>query len=1705
MLKKNVTYLVLFLVFGVKLFSQTYNNEWIVYQQSYYKIKIGKDGLYKIDSAALAAAGVPVGTLNPQNIQLFSKGKEIYPYIFGESDGVFNTNDYILFYAEKNTCKDDSLYFDNVPFLANPYYSVINDTAAVFLTWNSLTNNHRLTLNTDTAFSQSMPSPYYYKEVFTGKVNDKGIYVYNRGPLNSLGLPDPRYKLGEGFYNMEIYDTETDVFTVNTSAIYTAGPVAYFTFSFSGSNNIAGVNPDHFLTLSYSNNSGTPVQLKIDSVSAYDTHKFTFPINPASLGASTDLTCSSGTNSATTIRNTTMINFMSAYYPQQFNMLGAGEEKMRLPDDGSQTKSKLVISNFSGSNPFFINVTNSTLHTVKAAGSNFQVLVPNSGQTKLCYLADSTQINAVTKLTPVNGTGQFMDYTSQLADSNYLIVYHPKLDANGDVTNYKAYRSSMAGGGYPVLAAPVTDLYDQFGYGTDISPMAIRNFCAWVIADPRKNPSHLLLLGKGVHSMDCIAATTYSSKWQCQSNNLIPSWGEPAADALITHGLPGSLYLEPAIPTGRLAAQTPAQIASYLTKLVMFEQQTGDSLWKKRALHFIGGKDYYEQQSLTSYMSDYKRRFEDTLMGGHVFSFFKISTAPTSVATNDSIKTLIEQGVQVMTFFGHGSQTGFDQNIDDPQNYNNAPRFPLIIGNSCYTGDIHSNDQISNSEVFTLAPNNKGSIGFLATISEGVADRLYYYTDEFYKQFSSKSYGQSYGICMKNTVRNLLIGQANGSYGGDGDSLLKFTSMGMTFHGDPAIKPYNYTRPDYGLSNSDVIINTTQWPDSLSLKIIMTNYARAINDSFIVFIRRTFPNGDTVTMNLRVKAPRYQDTVSMIIPKDYYRAVGMNCFYVELDYLHMISEINELNNKTSGTVCLFIPGAAIEPVWPYKYAIVPNLSTVTLKASTADPFAPLTTYRFQVDTCDKFLTPYINTTVQAPGGVVNLPITLHNVDSMVYFWRVCKDDNDTLNWKNSSFQTLNGKYGWGQAHFNQFKNDVYQYVTYDSAARRFDFVNDIKSIEVTDIVVGPWQNWLNFEQVSFYYNNAQQRNWSCAPNGWTVAVFDSITGNLKYTDTSGQVCPVPGMWLGSNGNCVCQSFTRMAYDFGNASSCQDNPDWRTNMINFINDSIPVGAPVLAYTVKCWWCTPQDTVTTALINALKSIGSMKIDSLQDSTSLIIFGKKGMSPGQAHEVLSTYSNQLIDLKDTLRTRYKNGFIASEIIGPCMYTDSAWHSLHWNFQHLPGDFTPSKDSIVIRLMGITANGQKYPLVDFPADSLNVLDLSRYASGRHYPYLQLIAFEADLQNNTPPQLSRWQVIYDPAPEAALDPPAGFQVFKNPVAEGEDYKVRLPIRNVSDFPFNDSLVVTYTLEDASRVNHVLPYKLKKKPFLPDSVIYDTITVTTLGYAGNNTLWVDVNPPGHTKYQPEQYHFNNTTQLSFNANKDKINPLLDVTFDGVHILNGDIVSAKPNVLVSLKDENKFLALNDTSNFVVYVQLPGASTETRLFFKDALQFTPAQLPNNSCKINYKPMLGQDGMYTLHVIATDRSKNLSGQMDYKIQFEVVNKPTITEVLNYPNPFSTSTKFVFTITGSEVPETLKIQIMTITGRVVKEITREELGFLHIGRNITEYAWDGTDQFGDKLANGVYLYRVQSRLHGNEIDHLATEADSYFKKGYGKMLLMR
>jgi len=177
----------------------------------------------------------------------------------------------------------------------------------------------------------------------------------------------------------------------------------------------------------------------------------------------------------------------------------------------------------------------------------------------------------------------------------------------------------------------------------------------------------------------------------------------------------------------------------------------------------------------------------------------------------------------------------------------------------------------------------------------------------------------------------------------------------------------------------------------------------------------------------------------------------------------------------------------------------------------------------------------------------------------------------------------------------------------------------------------------------------------------------------------------------------------------------------------------------------------------------------------------------------------------------------------------------------------------------------------------------------------------------------------------------------------------------------------------------------------------------------------------------------------------------------------------------------------------------------------VNFIPAQSDgDNVAIIEYSPVFTDDGSYTLSVEARDASGNTSGDLAYEVDFRVITEELISNVFNYPNPFSTSTQFVFTLTGSETPSNVLIRIMTLTGKVVREITAAELGGLNIGLNRTEYKWDGTDEYGEKLGNGTYLYQVISKkTDGSDYqkfnDETQNNTDHLFKEGFGKLVILR
>ena len=63
------------------IIAQPYGNEWINYDQRYYKIPVHEDGVYRITFNDLANAGIPISGINPQHIQMYANGEPLPIYI----------------------------------------------------------------------------------------------------------------------------------------------------------------------------------------------------------------------------------------------------------------------------------------------------------------------------------------------------------------------------------------------------------------------------------------------------------------------------------------------------------------------------------------------------------------------------------------------------------------------------------------------------------------------------------------------------------------------------------------------------------------------------------------------------------------------------------------------------------------------------------------------------------------------------------------------------------------------------------------------------------------------------------------------------------------------------------------------------------------------------------------------------------------------------------------------------------------------------------------------------------------------------------------------------------------------------------------------------------------------------------------------------------------------------------------------------------------------------------------------------------------------------------------------------------------------------------------------------------------------------------------------------------------------------------------
>ena len=169
----------------------------------------------------------------------------------------------------------------------------------------------------------------------------------------------------------------------------------------------------------------------------------------------------------------------------------------------------------------------------------------------------------------------------------------------------------------------------------------------------------------------------------------------------------------------------------------------------------------------------------------------------------------------------------------------------------------------------------------------------------------------------------------------------------------------------------------------------------------------------------------------------------------------------------------------------------------------------------------------------------------------------------------------------------------------------------------------------------------------------------------------------------------------------------------------------------------------------------------------------------------------------------------------------------------------------------------------------------------------------------------------------------------------------------------------------------------------------------------------------------------------------------------------------------------------------------------------VRFSPGTAASNIARLELE-MPFATGTYQLRVRAHDASGNESGADDYIISFRVIAENTVSDVYAFPNPFSSSTRFGFELTGTLLPDELRIDIYNPMGKIVKTITMADFGGLHFGLNMSS-VWNGTGANGAFLPAGVYFYKVRISYDGVEFPTRNSNGRSSLVNGVGRLVIVR
>ncbi|HET6510936.1 MAG TPA: C25 family cysteine peptidase, partial [Candidatus Kapabacteria bacterium] len=207
---------------------------------------------------------------------------------------------------------------------------------------------------------------------------------------------------------------------------------------------------------------------------------------------------------------------------------------------------------------------------------------------------------------------------------------------------------------------------------------------------------------------------------------------------------------------------------------------------------------------------------------------------------------------------------------------------------------------------------------------------------------------------------------------------------------------------------------------------------------------------------------------------------------------------------------------------------------------------------------------------------------------------------------------------------------------------------------------------------------------------------------------------------------------------------------------------------------------------------------------------------------------------------------------------------------------------------------------------------------------------------------------------------------------------------------------------------------------------------------------------------------------------DKTPPVVELSVEGQVFVDKGDVPEKPRLSVVIQDANGI----DVTTGKTVVTIDGLPVQSEI-----TSSLDTQRTQTSINMRLEPTLS-NGRHTISVLAVD---NNGLETEKKLEVNVSNEFVIQELGVYPNPFATVMFIAYEIKGIPFADEVELNIYTVSGKLIKthrfpsDNPEHTFGFVKGGTGTPtslgyhEVWWDGRDNDGFDVANGVYYYRLK------------------------------